>query len=310
MHPAFSVIFFTVFSGAGFGLVVWLVFADVLLGTLHPATGLVGMLVALGVISAGLISSTFHLGHPERAWRAMTRYKTSWLAREGVLAIAFYPFALIYTYSLYLGGTLWGDLAGAVAAVLAVVTVFATGMIYGCLKTIRQWNTSLVPVLYILNGLMLGGVAVVTLGGLGGGIDALGVLALGTLALIVLTALFKGIYWFWIGTMTHGSTLQTATGLRRGEVRLLDKGHTHPNFLMKEFGYQIARTHAAGLKIMVYVLAFIVPLVLLSVMMSKGFMVGAGIGMVAVALVGMLLERWLFFAEATHTVNLYYGKGC
>ena len=67
MHPAKSVIFFTTASGAGYGLMIWL--------ALLPSFGLLPAdfffgLVALGtgfaLIVSGLLSSTLHLGHPER----------------------------------------------------------------------------------------------------------------------------------------------------------------------------------------------------------------------------------------------------
>ena len=89
MHPAFSVVFFTTATGAGYGLLA-------LLGVLGglgfiPADfwlGLIGMGLALGLIAAGLLSSTGHLGRPERAWRAFSQWRSSWLSREGVASVA------------------------------------------------------------------------------------------------------------------------------------------------------------------------------------------------------------------------------
>ena len=93
MHPQFSVIVFTTLSGAGYGMLCWLG----LYGAMDrlPADrqfAIVAMIVALGTIAAGLVASLFHLGHPERAWRALSQWRTSWLSREGVAAlITFIP---------------------------------------------------------------------------------------------------------------------------------------------------------------------------------------------------------------------------
>ena len=85
MRPAWSIIFFTTISGLGFGLAAWLVLGFVNLT--NPAELIVVGLAVIGLIGSGLVSSTFHLGHPERAWRALSQWRSSWLSREGVLAV-------------------------------------------------------------------------------------------------------------------------------------------------------------------------------------------------------------------------------
>ena len=84
MHPAPSVIAFTTFSGLGFGLLFWL-------GMGMPApTGWVAFgyfaIAYLGAVG-GLLASTFHLGRPERAIKAFSQWKSSWLSREGICAV-------------------------------------------------------------------------------------------------------------------------------------------------------------------------------------------------------------------------------
>ena len=44
------------------------------------------ILIAYALASGGLIASTFHLGHPERAIKAFTQWRSSWLSREAWLA--------------------------------------------------------------------------------------------------------------------------------------------------------------------------------------------------------------------------------
>ncbi|MGB0847531.1 MAG: dimethyl sulfoxide reductase anchor subunit family protein, partial [Thiolinea sp.] len=167
MHPALSVIFFTVASGAGYGLFVLLAIAHLFgLVDVDGNTMLWGGVLSLFLITAGLLSSVGHLANPKNAWRAFFRFRTSWLSREGVFAVLFYPFGFFYLLAAWLADGAVGALTlvlGVLAVLLALITVFCTGMIYGCLKTIRQWNTSLTPTNYLLLGLASGAVLLVML---------------------------------------------------------------------------------------------------------------------------------------------------
>ncbi|BBP02027.1 dimethyl sulfoxide reductase anchor subunit family protein [Sulfuriferula nivalis] len=307
MHPAFSVIFFTVSSGAGFGLFALLVLADLLGlgGGLSIDQKLTAGSLALFLVAAGLSSSVFHLANPKNAWRAFSRYRTSWLSREGVFAVMFYPFAIAYL------GLTWLDMSqfatikmifGVLAAILAWVTIFSTGMIYACLKTIRQWNSPLVPANYLALGHLLGGLLLLIIVN-GSLVKMDGYVAI-SIALTVIAGVLKAIYYFWIGKPGATSTINTATGFTRGTVRLLDTGHTHGTFLTEEFGFKIARKYALMLKVVVFLLGFVLPIVMLSMgLTSQGDIYIA----VMLAVIGVVAERWLFFAEARHVINLYHG---
>lgn len=308
MHPAFSVIFFTVASGAGFGLFSLLFVADSfrLGGGLSPEAIFVTGIVALALIVFGLLSSTFHLANPKNAWRAFSRFKTSWLSREGVFAVAFMPFAFLYLASVYFGAPLWlRELTGLVAAVLAWITVFSTGMIYACLKTIRQWNSPLVPAIYLALGYATGSLLLLAAAA-HEGLDLKPYIALAAL-IVSIAAVLKAIYYFWIRDPGLSPSINTATGLTRAKVKLLDAGHTHGTFLTQEFGFQIARSKAVLIKFMVFLLGFGFP----GLALFWLFLEPTGIQMawlaVITALVGAAMERWLFFAEARHVVNLYHG---
>lgn len=307
MHPAFSVIFFTVSSGAGFGLFALLVLADLLGlgGGLSTDQKLTAGVIALFLVSAGLSSSVFHLANPKNAWRAFSRYRTSWLSREGVFAVIFFPFAIAYLGLTWLNWTQLDVLkmaAGVIAALLAWTTIFSTGMIYACLKTIRQWNSPLVPANYLALGHFLGALLLLAVAS-GGGVELGAYISL-AMGLLVAAAALKAIYYFWIANPGATSSIQTATGFTRGTVRLLDTGHTHGTFLTQEFGFKIARQFSLLLKVVVFVAAFAVPgILLLATLPTQDnlFVVAA------VAILGVIAERWLFFAEARHVVNLYHG---
>jgi DMSO reductase anchor subunit len=308
MHPAFSVIFFTVASGAGFGLISLLFIADFfkLGGGFSNDQLIAGGLIALGLIAFGLLSSTFHLANPKNAWRAVSRFRTSWLSREGVFAIAFMPLALIYLGSIMFDAPQWMRIGfGLLTAVLAWITVFSTGMIYACLKTIRQWNTPLVPANYLALGYASGSLLLL-LGAVMAGLDVTPYIAMSAL-IVSIAAVLKAIYYFWIRSPGLTPTINTATGLTRAKVKLLDTGHTHGTFLTQEFGFQIARQKASLLKVVVFVVGFALPgLMLVWVFNQQGGQMAAVIAALA-GITGAAVERWLFFAEARHVVNLYHG---
>lgn len=308
MHPAFSVIFFTVASGAGFGLFSLLFIADTfkLGGGFSREQLIIGGLIALALIVFGLLSSTFHLANPKNAWRAFNRFRTSWLSREGVFAVVFMPLALAYLLCIWFDAPQWlRELTGLLSAALAWVTVFSTGMIYACLKTIRQWNSPLVPANYLALGYASGSLLLL-LGAVVSGLETLPYIAMAALILSI-AAVLKAIYYFWISSPGLGPTINTATGLTRAKVKLLDTGHTHGTFLTQEFGFQLARQKAGLLKVVVFGLGFALPgLMLVSVFNQQGGQAATIVAVIA-GIAGAAVERWLFFAEARHVVNLYHG---
>lgn len=308
MHPAFSVIFFTVASGAGFGLFSLLFLADMfrLGGGFTREQLLIGGLIALGLIVFGLLASTFHLANPKNAWRAVTRFRTSWLAREGVFALMFIPLGLAYLISIWFEAPVWlRETFGLLSAVLAWITVFSTGMIYACLKTIRQWNSPLVPANYLALGYASGSLLLL-LGAVVSGLEIMPYIAMSAL-IVTIAAVLKAIYYFWIRSPGLSPTINTATGLTRAKVKLLDTGHTHGTFLTQEFGFQIAREKAGLLRVVVFIVGFMVPALMLIWLFDQQSSQAAAITAVVAGILGTGVERWLFFAEARHVVNLYHG---
>lgn len=310
MHPAYSVIFFTTASGAGYGLLALLALAAIA-GLVPPNfwLGLVGMGLALGLVSAGLLSSTGHLGRPERAWRAFSQWRTSWLSREGVAAVATYVpaglFAIGWIFLQRVDG--WVAVAGVLAAIGAVVTICTTAMIYASLKPVAEWHTPYTLPSYLILAAMSGAVLLnALLAAFSVGFPALTVIAL---AATLLGWAWKRLVWMQNARMVMPATLNSATGLTGGAVRSIEWPHTEANYLLKEMGYRIARKHAARLRLIAQVTAFLLPALLLALSLLVGGPVGilAALAAVPVQLGGLLVERWLFFAEARHVVRLYYG---
>lgn len=305
MHPAYSVILFTTASGAGYGLLALLGLVGVLHGessSLPFALAALGL--ALGLITVGLLSSTFHLGHPERAWRAFSQWRSSWLSREGVAAVVTYAPALAF-------GLVWSGIVaapgliaplGAVAALMCAVTVYCTAKIYSTLTTIRAWNDGLTVPVYLAFALATGAALLMGVAALFGRFQTFQ--AVLTIVSLLLAAFLKYLYWRRIDGAPRTRTIEAATGLGlMGNVSQWEMPHTSENYIMKEMGYAVARKHAVTLRsvvLLLLVLAFIAAF--LGIAAPYFALLPA-----VLSLAAAVIERWLFFAEARHVAMLYYG---
>jgi len=311
MHPALSIVFFTTASGAGFALLLLLGVAGPL--GLLPSSASFGVaaLALAGLLAiGGLASSVFHLGRPERAWRAFSQWRSSWLSREGVASVLTFLPAAVFSIGWVFFGVTSGlvGLCGILAAALAAATIYCTGMIYASLKPIHQWHNPWVVPNYFVLGLMSALLMLNFLVRLWQ-TRAPGV-AVSALILVAVAWRLKERYWRSIDTTSAPSTVASATLLgSRGKVRMLEPPHTEENYLLKEMGFAIARRHRVRLRGIVRLAGFALPafLTLLALLVGGVFgIVAAGLAIFSAAL-GIVVERWLFFAEAKHTVTLYYG---
>lgn len=311
MHPALSVIFFTTASGAGYGALVMLALLAVL-GRLPSDFffGLLALGTALTLITAGLLSSTLHLGRPERAWRAFSQWRSSWLSREGIASIVTYLPAGLFGVDWVLFGSTGGvaELLAIVAAICAATTLVATGMIYASLKPIPQWHSFYTVPGYMIYALMSGATLLYALGLLSGHPSRLTGLA--ALAGAAFGSAWKMATWRHNDALGFSVSANSATGLSGGTIRSIEWPHTEENYVMKEMGYRIARKHAVKLRLFVQAFAFAIPFVLIAIALLLAQPIAAIAATIAVIAqaAGLLVERWLFFAEAKHVVTLYYGR--
>lgn len=288
MHPAPSIIAFSTFSGLGLGLLFWLgVDNTAPTGWVAFAFFAIAYILAVG----GLISSTFHLGRPERAVKAFTQWRTSWLSREAWSAVAALVIMGLYGLFLVFFETQIAVL-GWIGAFFSLVTVYTTSMIYAQLKTVPRWNTTLTSVLFV--SLSIAGGALIS-----------GRVTIGLILLLVA----GGIQAIWWKTgdarfKQSGTDLKSATGLGKiGKVRAFEPPHTGTNYLLNEMVYTVGRKHAQKLRMISLLLMLVVPVFLLLLPYPHVFGVLALLSHMA----GVLVSRWLFFAEAEHVVGLYYG---
>ena len=241
----------------------------------------------------GLLSSTFHLGHPERAIKAFSQWKSSWLSREAWLSL--FALALSGIYAL---GKIFFDIdlaiIGFLSAFFCVATVFATSMIYAQLKTVPRWNSRITPITFLVFSIA-------------GGALLAGQISM-ALPLLALSGVIQIVSWI-SGDKAFaksGTNLATATRLtsNSNEIRSFESPHTGTNYLLQEFAYKVGRKHGAKLRIIGIILAFGMPIIFLSIPFSHLMALLAVISHI----VGIFIIRWLFFAQAEHVVGLYYGK--
>ena len=307
MHPALSVIFFTVLSGAGYGLAFFLALG---LGAPDAPATKISWVAALALIGIGLLSSTLHLGNPQRAWRAFSQWRSSWLSREGCMALAtFAPLGASAALSVFYGRHVW--ILGGVSVLFCLLTLYCTAMIYASLRTVAAWHTPLTPAFMFA---FAGSSGFALFAALQGGGRVFAALAAGAICAA------WAIKYVWTRRLRAvgygGTTIGSATGLGfLGRVRLLEKPHSMGNYLTEEMVFRLARKRKKILWRLVLAIGLAAPLGLLCLEMAFGANDGAqGAGGVFFPLAalahicGILGERWLFFAEARHTVALYYGQ--
>ena len=318
MHPAFSVIFLTTLIGVGQGLFLALFTVESyaafdLLPRQSDGFYAVGSVVALAFLVGGLVASFFHLGRPERAWRAATQWRTSWLSREVLVLPAFMAVVALYgaAHGLAINPVLAQLPTGApvnVTAVLGVLgsllafTLFiCTAMIYACLRFLREWHTPLTVINYIL----LGGASGFTLAA------ALAAALAGEVAtflsgwavVITLMALVGRAASLWRNArLKPKSTLQSALGIKHPQIQQKTQGSMGGSFNTREFRHGAGRAMLRNIKWFLLLATFVLPLLLMP-------LAGAWLEITlifAVQYAGLLAERWFFFAQANHPQNLYY----
>lgn len=305
MHPALSIILFTTLSGGGLGLGFW----TLLLAPAYDAiifAALVGLAILLGAV--GLICSIFHLRRPTRAWRALSQWRSSWLSREGIIAPAALAVLFLVGAITMLGVAGWPVLLlRAAGAILALSALYATAMIYAQIRAVPAWNSPLTPV-FFLSFATAGGwllfTAVLHAYGLA---DSVTILI--SMLLVALAWAAKIAWWRNLDRCgTGSSSLESATGIRDlGKLRLLEPPHTGSNYLTSEMVFVVARKHAQKLRRISLLTGGVLPLACLTAALLEHLAVVAIFCAAILHFFGVGISRWLFFAEARHTVSLYYG---
>lgn len=322
MHPAFSVIFLTTLIGAGQGLFLALYTGQVyhtfgIVSTAAPTDlYVVGTLLVVALMGLGLIASFFHLGRPERAWRAATMWRTSWLAREVIVLPAFTGVAFVWGAMHYFGvdpllavnaaGTEFrlSLLVGFVAAVLAFLLYLCTGMIYAAVKFIQEWASPLTVINYTLLGLASGFTVAAALAAWYDH-ELTNAYVLWALVFTLLGFASRAFALRRNANLKRKTTICTALGIRHQKIRQISQGAMGGSFNTHEFFHHQSPQFVHAVKIFFLITAFIVPLTLVVIGWTHSLFSLLALAAI-VQYVGLVAERWFFFAQANHPQNLYY----
>ncbi len=302
MHPAWSVIFFTVLAGMGQGLFLMLVRADA--HGAEPMSLAVGGLLSVVLMCIGLACSFLHLGHPLRAWRAMAMWRTSWLSREVIVLPATIAVVALWSLEHFLGKPHTGVL-GAVGVSLCFALWVCTGMIYACLRFLREWAHWLTLLNFTLLGWMSGATAFAAYWfALYGGEETRFAIT-AALALTLAGAVTRSASLARNKNLKPLSTPQSAIGVKAAKLKQMSQGATGGSFNTREFFHGKSALLVRNVRWLALGLAFALPAALLFAATktpASWLLVTAAVSQ----LLGLLAERWLFFAQANHPQNIYY----
>lgn len=322
MHPPFSVILLTTLIGAGQGL-----FLALYTGQVYAFFGLLpeqdsvrfyaaGGLLSLLLLGAGLFASFFHLGHPERAWRSAAMWRTSWLSREVILLPAFMAVVAAYALAHYLqwypsivtvGSGAAIDpthLLGAIGTLLCFALFICTGMIYACMRFLQEWHTPLTVINYVL----LGGASGFNLAAAYAAATAPQVTVFFAVWASIITACALAGR---VATLVRNarlkprSSLQTAIGVKHATIAQKSQGFMGGSFNTREFFHGRPVSFLRSVKWIFLLLSFPLPMLLLLAGVRSASVTLLALAF-AVQYLGLLAERWFFFAQARHPQNLYY----
>ena len=289
MHPAPSIILFTVLSGFGFGLIS-------IIGLLQffSVISMFDLIIysIIGVIFAtvGLVSSFFHLANKKNAIKSLSQWQTSWLSREAIASI----FCLLIVF----GNIIWAvyqnnyvSEVGVVLFFLSLFTIFTTSMIYAQLKTVPSWNNALTPAIFVCAALT-GGAILLT--------------DYASLVLLLVFGTLQISFWYIAdrGFQDKETSVGTALGYNKNEeIRPFDVAHTNRNYLLNEMVYKVARKHSVKIRYISFFMAFVFPMSLILIFPNN---FSVSVSAITIHLIGIYFSRWLFFAEAKHSVSFYY----
>ncbi len=309
MRPQFSIIFFTTLAGMAQGLLFFIALLNIEAPILSaPFLAMLALPVSFILLILSLVASFFHLGHPERAWRAAMMWRTSWLSRE-VIALPVVMLLTAMTFLFVVSGLvpswLW------IALLISILALWiCTAKIYQCIRFIQEWSHPSTLSNFILLGLTSGGLLLEFLLILWNEPSAplsMSMISGANFILLFLALNLK--LWIWRRNqkLKPMSNLASATGIKGSNIRQTSMGFMGGSFNTREFFHHQTDRVISNIRKIILLMTYVGPMVLLAFSMNS-----PSIAQIAIALLmhytGLLAERWMFFAEANHPQNLYYQR--
>ena len=326
MHPAFSVIFLTTLIGAAQGMFMALVTGQVysMANLLEPQDNVTfyfaGSMITLVLLGGGLVAAVFHLGKPSyfltRAWRGVTQWRTSWLSRELIALPAFMLLVALYGVVHYMGwtsplfvikGVIPVDISliiGTLGVLMAIVLYVCTAMIYASLRFLQEWHSPLTVANFILFG-PASGFTLTAAFSAWSGVDLVGFYGTWAVVFTMLAAITRGFSMLRNRRIKHKSTMRSALGIRHTKITQRSMGFMGGSFNTREYFHGKSNATLESVRLFFMACVFALPVALLAAsnaMESEYLPIPAFL----VQYIGLLAERWYFFAEAKRPQNLYY----
>jgi len=309
MRPQFSIIFFTTLAGMAQGLLFFIALLNIEAPILSaPFLAMLALPVSFILLTLGLLASFFHLGHPERAWRAAMMWRTSWLSRE-VIALPAVMLLTAMTFLFIISGLvpawLWAALLISILALW-----ICTAKIYQCIRFIQEWSHPSTLSNFILLGLTSGGLLLEFLLMLWNEPGApLGMSMISGANFILLFLALNLKLWIWRRNqkLKPKSNLASATGIKGSNIRQTSMGFMGGSFNTREFFHHQTDRVISNIRKIILLMTYIGPMILLAFSMNSPSIIQIAIALV-MHYIGLLAERWMFFAEANHPQNLYYQR--
>ena len=309
MRPQSSIIFFTTLAGMAQGLLFFLALFNIKSPTFSaPFLSMLALPVSFMLLTLGLVASFFHLGHPERAWRAAMMWRTSWLSRE-VIALPAVILLTAMTFLFIISGLvpawLWAALLISILALW-----ICTAKIYQCIRFIQEWSHPSTLSNFILLGLTSGGLLLEFLLMLWNEPGApLGMSMISGANFVLLFLALNLKLWIWRRNqkLKPKSNLASATGIKGNNIRQTSMGFMGGSFNTREFFHHQTDRVISNIRKIILLMTYIGPMILLAFSMNSPSIIQIAIALV-MHYIGLLAERWMFFAEANHPQNLYYQR--
>lgn len=309
MRPQFSIIFFTTLAGMAQGLLFLVALLNIEGPILSvPFLSLLALPVSFILLSLGLAASFFHLGHPERAWRTAMMWRTSWLSREVIAltaVMAITAIAFFFVISGIVPTWLWAALL-----ISTLILWICTAKIYQCIRFIQEWSHPSILSNFILLGLSSGGLLLELLLMLWNNPNTpfgMGLISGANFILLFIALNLK--LWIWRRNqkLKPKSDLASATGIKGGNIHQTSMGFMGGSFNTREFFHHQTDRVIGNIRQIILLMTYVGPMILLAISISS-----PSIALIAITLlmhyIGLIAERWMFFAEANHPQNLYYQR--
>lgn len=303
MRPATPLLVLTIGQGLAGGIAVGLA-ALMWMGRLTPEEAAILVLIALGTAAVGGMGSFFHMHNLKAARYVMRRLKTSWLSREALTTALFGGLlAVLAVWTVFDGpgtSSVGYRIVLVITALAGLVAMWVTAMLYATIPAVLSWHTPVTVLNFMLVGIASG------VGITAGWVSGAQQLWVGFAMWLALTAVVKWLHWGHF-RRAHGQIrAETGTGLPFSPYRLQDTGTSKPPYRTQTQVWPVI--HPALLrtvKIWTVSWFFAIPLAGVLVWQTAGWG-GARWFLPIGALLGVITERWLFFADATHSSRVFF----